>query len=123
MINIEKEALKYNLSSLINLQNKRRENIILFEQAIKNERSACQQEEIAQASLETKLRHHDLGLIKLTDTDKELIIADLPKLKSTNEKRNQTILLLKSAIIQEYEIMDSEEKMIHFLEKQNAGKI
>jgi hypothetical protein len=94
----------------------------LFEQSIKGERSASQQEEVAQASLEEKLRYHDLGISKLTDAEKEWILSDLPKLKSTKEKRNQTIMLLKAAILQEQEQMDREEYMIHFLEKRNGSK-
>jgi hypothetical protein len=119
---LNKEALKYDLNSLIKLQEKRRENISLFEQSIKGERSASQQEEVAQASLEEKLRYHDLGISKLTDAEKEWILSDLPKLKSTKEKRNQTIMLLKAAILQEQEQMDREEYMIHFLEKRNGSK-
>ena len=119
---LNKAALKYDLNSLIKLQEKRRENISLFEQSIKGERSASQQEEVAQASLEEKLRYHDLGISKLTDAEKEWILSDLPKLKSTKEKRNQTIMLLKAAILQEQEQMDREEYMIHFLEKRNGSK-
>lgn len=123
MNNLEKEAIRYNLDALKKLQDKRKENVTLFEQSIKNERAAMQQEEVAQANLEGKLRHHDLGLIKLTNTEKEWILSDLPKFKSTNEKRNQTISLLKTAILEEYEKMDYEEKMIHFLEKTNGCTI
>jgi len=122
MNDIEKEALKYDLVSLIGLQERRKQNVLIFEQSIKNERAACQQEETAQSFLEQKLRQHDLNLNKLTDTDKELILSDLPKLKSTYEKRNQTIMLLKTAILEEYEAMDHEEKMIRFLEKTNGSK-
>lgn len=123
MINLEKEALKYDIASLIKLQKKRQENINIFETSIKNERAASQQEEVAQASLESKLRQHDLGLVKLTDAEKEWILSDLPKLKLTFEKRNQTIMLLKAAIIEEYSMMDNEDKMIRFLGKENDGKI
>lgn len=123
MIDLEKEALKYDLLSLKKLQEKRKENIILFENSIKNERAALQQEESAQSNLENKLNNHDSGLSKLSDSDKEWILTDLPKLKSTKEKRNNTIMLLKTAIIEEYNIMDHEDKMIFFLEKKHGNKI
>ncbi len=122
MNNLEKEALKYDLEALKRLQLKRQDNIILFENSIRIERQAAQQEEMAQINLETKLRNHDLGLVKLNDVDKEWILSDLPKLKSAQIKRNQTIMLLKSAILEEQETMDREEKMIRFLEKNNDSK-
>lgn len=123
MIDIAKEAKKYDLSALIKLQDKRRENIVLFENSIKNERAALMQEEAAQSNLENKLLNHDIGLVKLSDSEKEWILTDLPKLKTTKEKRNETIMLLKTAIIEEYNIMDYEDKMIFFLEKNNGNKI
>lgn len=119
---LEKEALKYDLSSLIKLQDKRKENILLFEESIKGERAASQQEESVQAVLESKLRHHDLGLSKLDETDKILILEDIPKLKTTRSNREQTIMLLKAAILQEQEAMDREENMINLLEKRNDGQ-
>lgn len=123
MIDLEKEALKYDLLSLKKLQEKRKENVVLFENSIKNERAALQQEESAQSNLENKLNNHDSGLSKLSDADREWILTDLPKLKSTKEKRNNTIMLLKAAIIEEYNIMDHEDKMIFFLEKKHGNKI
>lgn len=123
MNELKREAEKYDLSSLINLQKKRRENVGIFEQSIKNERAASQQEESAQANLEAKLRHHDLGLVKLSDADREWIVSDLPKLKSTREKREQTIVLLKAAILEEQTAMDREEQMINYLEIRNGSKI
>jgi len=120
---LEREALKYDLISLIKLQDKRKENILLFEASIKGEREATQQEETVQSVLETKLRQHDLGLSKLDETDKVLILEDIPKLKSTREKRSQTIMLLKAAIIAEQESMDYEENMIMFLEKKNGSQV
>jgi len=120
---LEREALKYDLISLIKLQDKRKENILLFEASIKGEREATQQEETVQAVLETKLRQHDLGLSKLDETDKVLILEDIPKLKSTREKRSQTVMLLKAAIIAEQESMDYEENMIMFLEKKNGSQV
>lgn len=119
MNSLEQEALKYNLSSLITLQNKRKENIDIFEQSIKNERSASQQEEFIQSTLEQKLRNHDLNIIKLSDTEREWIILDLPKIKSTREKREVTITLLKSAILEEYNKMDYESRMIMFLQSKD----
>lgn len=116
---LEKEASKYDLNSLILLQGKRKENVDIFDLAIKNERNVMQQEEVAQAALETKLRNHDLGLIKLTDTEKEWIMSDLPKIKSTKENRNKTIDLLKTAIMEEYEKMDRESRMIMFLKSKS----
>lgn len=123
MFDFEKEALKYDIFSLINLQNKRKENIAIFEISIKNERAASQQEEASQFFLENKLKLHDSGSVKLSDTEKEWILSDLPKFKTTFEKRNQTIMLLKAAILEEYEMMDNEEKMIRFLERRNDGKV
>lgn len=122
MNNLKKEALKYDLGSLIRLQEKRKENIILFEQSIKNERNVSQQEEGALNALEAKLRQHDLGINLLSDTDKEWILSDIPKLKSTRQKREQTISLLKEAIIQEQGFMDNEEYMIKILESVHDGK-
>lgn len=116
MKSIEKESLKYDLPSLILLQEKRKENIILFEQSIKKEREAFSQEEIVEATLESKIKLHNLGFNKLDDTEYHWILSDLPKLKLTRERRNQTIMLLKSAIIDEQTSMDHEERMIAFLE-------
>jgi hypothetical protein len=120
-LSLEKEALQYNLSSLIDLQNKRRNNIVLFEQSIKKERDMSNQEETIQFSLENKIMLHDKGINKLSDTEYHWILSDLPKLKTTREKRNQTIMLLKTAIIEEQTSMDREERMIAFLES-NDGK-
>lgn len=126
MINLEQEASKYDLLSLINLQNKRQENINIFEQSIKNERGASQQEEVIQSTLEQKIRNHDLNIVKLSDTEREWILSDLPKIKSTRENRNTTITLLKAAILEEYDKMDYESRMIMFLQskgKNDDGKI
>jgi hypothetical protein len=117
MKDIKKEAEKYDLDSLINLQLKRLENIKIFEQSIKNERAASQQEEGVQAALELKLQQHSSGISKLNQTDIELISIDLPKLKTTRDNRSKTIELLKKAILEEQEAMDYEEKMINFLKK------
>lgn len=122
MEDLKKEALKYDLQSLVRLQEKRKQNIVLFEQSIKNERAASQQEETAQVALETKLRQNDLGLIILTDADKEWIISDIPKIKSTREKRENTISLLKIAILEEQNAMDREEQMIYYLGTINGSK-
>lgn len=122
MSNLKKEALKYDLASLVRLQQKRKENICLFEQSIKNERAAAQQEENAQATLETKLRQHEIGLVLLSEADKEWILSDIPKLKSTREKRDNTIMLLKAAILDEQAAMDREEQMIHYLEQRDGSK-
>ncbi len=119
---LKKEADRYDLPSLIKLQDKRRENVVIFEQSIKNERAASQQEESAQSNLETKLRYHDLGIAKLTETDKDLILTDVPKLKSTREKREATIKLLKTAILEEQASMDREEQMIHYLGNRDGSK-
>ncbi len=118
MKTLEKEALMYNLSSLVNLQKKRNENILLFEASIKNERAAIQQEETVEAALESKLFNN-----KLSEADREWIMSDLPKLKSTKIKRNETIALLKAAILEEQDSMDKEENMIHFLEKNNGSSV
>jgi hypothetical protein len=117
MNELEKEALKYDLNSLIALQAKRLENIKIFEQSIKNERAAQQQEEGVETALEQKLLLHSSGLSKLSDADMELISADLPKLKSTKQKRLETIQLLKTAILEEQTCMDHEERMINYLKK------
>jgi len=122
MINLEQEAKKYDLSSLINLQNKRKENIDIFEQSIKNERVASQQEEFMQSTLENKIRNHDLNIAKLSDTEREWILSDLPKIKSTRESRNATITLLKKAILEEYDKMDHESSMIMFLKSKTNVK-
>lgn len=122
MINLEQEAKKYDLSSLINLQNKRKENIDIFEQSIKNERAASQQEEFMQSTLENKIRNHDLNIAKLSDTEREWILSDLPKIKSTRESRNATITLLKKAILEEYDKMDHESSMIMFLKSKTNVK-
>lgn len=116
MNDLEQEALKYDLSSLISLQDKRKENISIFERSIKNEREASQQEELIQSTLEQKIRNHDLNIVKLSDTEREWILSDLPKIISTRENRNKTIGLLKSAILEEYEKMDHESRMIMFLQ-------
>lgn len=122
MDDLKKEADRYDLKSLIKLQDKRKENIALFEQSIRNERAASQQEESAQFNLEIKLKNHDLGIIKLSDTDKEWILSDLPKLKSTRVKRENTIMFLKAAILEEQAFMDREEQMISYLEKRDGSK-
>lgn len=122
MTDLRKEALKYDLESLIKLQDKRKQNIFLFEQSIKNERAAAQQEETAQVALEAKLRHHEIGLVILSDADKEWILSDIPKLKSTREKRDTTIMLLKAAILEEQAAMDREEQMINYLENRDDSK-
>jgi len=122
MKSFEKESLKYDLPSLKALQQKRNQNITLFEQSIKNERTASQQEEIVEATLENKIKMHNLGVVKLSDTDYHLVLLDLPKIKSTRERRNQTIILLKTAIIEEQNSMDYEERMIEFLEFHDSKK-
>ena len=123
MNDLDIEALKYDLPSLIRLQDKHKCNILLFEQSIKNERMANQQEENAEVALESKLRQHDIGLSKLSDSDKEWILSDLPKIKLTREKRESTITLLKAAIIEEQTTMDREEQMIRYLETHHVCKI
>ena len=120
---LQEDAAKYDIQSLIRLQNKRLENIALFEQSIKNERAVSQQEESAQAVLQNKLNNHDLGISKLSDADREWILTDIPKLKSTRENREKTITLLKTAILEEYSSMDYESQMISFLENKNGGKV
>jgi hypothetical protein len=122
MNNLQKEASQYDLASLVRLQEKRKENIAIFERSINNERAASEQEEVAQLSLEKKLKFHDLSLVILDGTEKELILTDIPKLKSTREKREHTIMLLKSAILEEYAMMDKEEQMIRFLETRDGSK-
>ena len=122
MINLEQEAKKYDLPSLVNLQDKRKENINIFEQSIKNERAASQQEEFMQSTLENKIRNHDLNIAKLSDTEREWILSDLPKIKSTRENRDKTITLLKTAILEEYDKMDYESRMIMFLQSKTNVK-
>ncbi len=119
MTNLEQEASKYDLSSLLSLQDKRKENVGIFEKSIKNEREASQQEEAIQSTLENKLRNHDSGLAKLSDAEREWIFTDLPKIKSTRENRNKTISLLKTAILEEYEKMDQESIMIMILQSKS----
>jgi len=122
MNSFEKEALQYDLISLVALQEKRKNNIVLFEKAIKQEREASLQEESVQEVLESKLKSHDAGKIKLDDSEYHLIQLDLPKLQSTREKRKYTVQLLKTAILEEQTSMDHEERMIKFLES-NGNKI
>ena len=122
MKSLEKESLKYDLPSLKKLQEKRNQNIMLFEQSIRNERAALQQEEIVEATLEHKIKMHNLGVMKLSDTDNHLVLLALPKVQSTRERRNQTIILLKAAIIEEQNSMDHEERMIAFLESHDSKK-
>lgn len=114
---IEKEARKYDLPSLVLLQEKRKQNVALFEQSIKNERLALQQEELVELNLQNKLIQHNSRQVKLPDAEREFILQDLPKIASTRTKRNETIQLLKAAIMGEYDLMDNEEKMIHFLQR------
>lgn len=121
MTPIQREALKYDLASLVRLQDKRRENVSLFEDSIRKEREARLQEETAEAALKDKLRLHDMGVGRLPDDERQLIANDLPKLASTRAKRDQTIMLLKAAILEEQEAMDREEQMIRFLEKHHDG--
>ena len=75
-----------------------------------------QQEETARSILEIRLNG------KIDDAEREWILSDLPKLKSTKENRDNTISLLKSAILEEYASMDYESQMIDFLEKENDSK-
>lgn len=96
----------YDLDSLVRLQEKRRENVALFEQAIKNERAANQQDEVIVATLSRKLRH------EITETEREAILSDLPKLESTRINREKTIALLQKAISSEYDSMNAEDRMI-----------
>ena len=121
MKNYKTDALKYDLVSLINLQNKRIENIRLFEASIDNEKKAIFQEDVIQTNLETKLNKHNNGLSVLDKTAYHLIQIDLPKIKSTKEKRNQTISLLRNAIFEEQNNIDYESKMIDFL-RSNGSK-
>lgn len=97
----------YDHDALVLLQEKRRANVALFEQSIKNERAAIQQDETIRASLEGRLQQEGLS-----DGERAWILSDLPKLLSTRENRERTIALLKTAILTEYDSMDSEEKMI-----------
>lgn len=117
---IQEEALQYSLSSLIELQTKRQQNIQLFEQAIKNERAASMQEAAAQANLEEKMTLYNAKLIKLSGEDYEAIKRDVPKLKSTQEKRKDNILKLQQAILEEQNAIDHETQMIMFLEVKNG---
>lgn len=123
MNKLQEDASKYDIQSLIRLQQKRLENINIFEQSIKNERIAIQQEDSALNLLELKIRNHDSGICKLSETERVWIFSDIPKIKSTRENREKTITLLKAAIIEEYSSMDYEGYMIAFLEKKNDGKI
>ena len=122
MKTFEKEALQYDLLSLVALQTRRKNNISLFEKSIKEEREISSKEEIIQEALESKLRLHDTGRVKLDASECHLIQLDLPKIKSTREKREQTIKLLKNAIIAEQTSMDYEERMIAFLESNGNKK-
>jgi hypothetical protein len=122
MNDIEKEAIKYDLDSLINLQEKRKNNILLFEKSIDSEKEASFQEEVASSSLETKIRLHNFGISKLDDTEYNWILSDLPKIKSTIQKRMSTILLLRQAIIEEQASIKREACMIEYLEKNGNKK-
>jgi len=75
-----------------------------------------------QSTLENKIRNHDLNIAKLSDTEREWILSDLPKIKSTRENRDKTITLLKTAILEEYDKMDHESRMIMFLQSKTNVK-
>ncbi|HEY5268626.1 MAG TPA: hypothetical protein VII94_05915 [Candidatus Saccharimonadales bacterium] len=117
---LQEEASQYSLSSLLELQQKRQQNVQLFEQAIKNERAAGMQEAAATANLEEKLQFYNAKLIKLSEEDRLAIVRDIPKLKSTQEKRKDNIINLQKAILEEQNTMDHETQMIMFLEKHNG---
>lgn len=113
---IQEEALQYDLKSLKELQEKRKQNIQLFEQAIKNERSAIMMEMSAQSNLEEKLNLYNAKLFKLSTEDYNAIINDIPKLKSTQERRRENINKLQQAILEEQTTADREVQMIMYLE-------
>lgn len=119
---LQEEALQYDLQSLKDLQNKHVQNVQLFEQAIKNERVAALQEASAQANLEEKITYFNAKLIKLSAEDLKAIQADIPKLKSTQERRKENIAKLQQAILDEQTTMDRETQMIMFLESRHDSK-
>lgn len=119
---LKQEASQYDLKSLIDLQTKRQQNIQLFEQAIKNERAASMQEAAAQANLEEKLQLFNAKLFKLSAEDHQSIIVDIPKLKSTQERRKENISKLQQAILEEQNAIDHEAQMIIYLESNNDSK-
>lgn len=119
---LQEEALQYDLQSLKDLQNKHIQNVQLFEQAIKNERAAALQEASAQANLEEKITYFNAKLIKLSADDLKAIQADIPKLKSTQERRKENIAKLQQAILDEQTTMDRETQMIMFLESRHDSK-
>jgi len=119
---LRQEALQYDLSSLLLLQDKRSQNIQLFEQSIKNERSASMKENVAQTALEEKVTLYSAKLLKLSSEEFKLMEQDIPKLKSTQDKRKQNIINLQQAILDEQNSMDHEMQMILFLKDQNDGK-
>ncbi len=119
---LQEEAMQYNLEALKDLQIRHVQNVQLFEQVIKNERAAAMQEATAQQNLEEKLAYHNAKLIKLSEEDFKAIQSDIPKLKSTQEKRKENISNLQLAILAEQQTMDRETQMIMFLESRNDGK-
>lgn len=119
---IQEEAAQYNLQALKDLQTKHLQNVQLFEQAIKNERAASMQESSAQANLEEKLHLFNAKLFKLSQEDHQSIVEDIPKLKSTQDRRKENIVKLQQAILEEQNIMDHEAQMIMYLESRNDSK-
>ena len=118
----QREALQYNLSSLILLQDKHQENIVLFETFIKKEREGVIFDKTIQSTLEDRLRLHKSNTVPLNDADVELIKQDLPKILSNIERRAESVKNLQSAILNEQEQMDREEQMITFLVKRRDSK-
>lgn len=118
----QKEALHYDLPSLIKLQDKHRENVAVFENCIRKERETIIFEKTVIASLEEKLQLNKSKVVLLKDEDVQAIINDVPKLNDLIVKCNENIKSMQDAIMEEQEQMDREAQMITFLEKHHDGK-
>jgi len=116
MDDLQVEASRYDLPSLIALQDKRRENVALFERSIQEEREISTQEERARVVLEEKIRLHEIGVARLDVATHELVSSDLPKLVSTRARREETIGKLEAAIVEERSQIAREGQMITFLQ-------
>lgn len=120
MNELEREALNYDLPSLVQQQDRRRQNVQLFEQCIANEKTASLEEAKVQSALEEKLMLANSRVLKLSADEVKLIVDDIPKLKSTQARRRENIQKLQKAILEEQDALDREATMIQFLETRHV---
>ncbi len=118
----QKEALHYDLSSLILLQDKHVENVAIFEGCIRKERETIIFEKTVIASLEERLQLHKSKVVRLKDEDVQAIVRDVPRLKDLIAKCDENINNMQNAILEEQEQMDLEAQMISFLERSHVSK-